>query len=183
MRLKNVLEMELKEAFLKNSKAEACHTADLELLFENKKEAPSRGDIKYVEFANAQITAIAQTICDVALQKRNLEEQVDINKAKMEVTEGEVLISRSSIIDAKCNLLHTISEVGLFPKHALHKLPTDGSMEMMCPYCGRLYVENAYVPLSCGCRYHPPCMRALIVTGNNHCHSCGDPIHGIWMAY
>lgn len=152
------MEIELQEALSKNNKAEACHLADLETLFDSKKEAQICGDTMYVAFAKAQITVVVQTVCDIASQKQNLEHEVDVNKAKLEVAQEEVTWTGSSIRDAKCNLLNSISEVGLFPKHALKKLPTYGSLQMVCPYCGRLYVENAYVLLSCGCHYHPPCM-------------------------
>lgn len=60
---------------------------------------------------------------------------------------------------------------------------TIGSMEYVCSYCARLYVVDAFVPLSCGCHYHPPCIRALILSWHTNCLGCGAPPHGTWMAY
>jgi hypothetical protein len=84
----------------------------------------------------------------------------------------------------------TLCPVDLFPK--LPKIPGTGggcassSSEARClvgcKYCDRGFVANTYVPLSCGCKYHPPCMIEMIFSGRIQCIQCGARIHGSWMA-
>lgn len=183
MKRKSIVNLDLPEALCKADKAQTCHTIDLEHLFEAKKEAQMRGDNDYVEYAKCQITTVAQTICDVAKQQKDLQHQLQVNMASLAAAEQDLNFKESAVQDAQCNLLDSISEIGLFPKHALWKLPTGGPMEQLCPYCARLYIQNAFIPLSCGCRYHPPCMRALILTGSTECMGCGKHPHDTWMAY
>jgi hypothetical protein len=50
----------------------------------------------------------------------------------------------------------------------------------------RYFIANAIMPLSCGCLYHPTCLRDLILWGSTGsivtCLDCGIPTHGAWLA-
>ena len=84
----------------------------------------------------------------------------------------------------------TLCPIDLFPK--MPKIPTTSGASASssskvrclvgCKYCDQGFVANTYVPLSCGCKYHPPCMMEMILSSHFQCIQCGIRIHGSQMA-
>jgi len=75
------------------------------------------------------VFVVAQTICDITKQQQDLQNHLIMNTASLAAAEEELNFKESVVQDAQCNLLDSISKVGLFPKHALWKLPAGGPME------------------------------------------------------
>ena len=156
----------------------------MELLFHSKAAVKASGDARFLQYAFDQINAIAKTISDAIETTKQTNQQLEGSLSDLKVAETELLRSMQSMVQKReGDLLDAISDVGLFPRHALKSLPERDAMEDICPYCSGAFLANAFVLLSCGCRYHPPCMRALILKGQMNCKACGARPHGTWMAY
>ena len=118
----------------------------------------------------------------------------DLKTALMEAHDT-IATYEKGIQVARIDLLEEITKVtlcpiDLFPK--MPKIPATGGASASssseawclvgCKYCDRGFVANTYIPLSCGCKYHPPCMMEMIFSGRIQCIQCGARIHGSWMA-
>jgi hypothetical protein len=187
--------MELHHA-LRNLKDEMTKTEvsrnTLDILCERRTRARQDAGLQLLDDFNKDIDALITNLVNARTEVLNQELQVEACKSKVEKDRQVCLSAQKTLDCAQSELKICISGIGVCPVQVFRNLPkqpnaaqhsmTPVSANSACPHCQRCFIANAFVPFSCGCIYHPSCLREMILSGYINCPSCGSRAHGTWMA-
>jgi hypothetical protein len=172
------------------------HTEDMTSFLQAKNRAGSSLQIDFISNSRLQLKAIATTIAHANTNVERAQEFLAGHEAELKAAQELLESLRVAAKTAWGQLQLCMSKAGVFPEHVFYKLPStpydtpsptsDTSTKIACLVCARYFIANAIMPLTCGCLYHPACLRDLILRGSTGsvvtCLGCGTPAHGAWLA-
>jgi hypothetical protein len=167
------------------------HTEDMTSFLQARNRAGSSSQMDFVS-----LKAIATTIAHANTNVERAQEFLVGQEVELKVAQESLESLRVAAKTVWGQLQLCMSKAGVFPEHVFHKLsstpydtlsPTsDTSTKTAYLVCTHYFIANAIMPLSCGCLYHPTCLRDLILRDSTGsivtCLVCGTPTHGAWLA-
>jgi hypothetical protein len=132
----------------------------------------------------AKMHALLDELVASKAKQEQMKQRIAGVKASIEENEDHKASYRKAMEETRFDVQDVSTKCALIPVQLFTKAPKNSGAGTIgdCKYYDRGFIANTFVPLSCRCNYHPPCVMEMILSNRLNCIECNTRIHGLWMA-